>query len=377
MKFKQIIMKRLFLLTLCVLLGLSISAYDFQIGDLCYSIISTSERTVMVEANSTPMEGDVIIPSVVTYNDVDFTVTYIAKEGFAKCYGITSFSIPNTVSGIGSLGFGWCWYLETIILDNPSSSFFVGSYAFDYDWRAFKTVRIINIDERDLLNNGAEIFSSLPTHELFINENKVVEYEVVDGVETINTCFKNCNTLEKLKMPNSVKRINNSAFYGCTALNTITLSSNLKEIGIEAFAECPELRTIYSKSSVPPSIDVSTFPNGAYMFATVYVPKGNLSAYKNAKVWKDFANIEEFEYDDVPDYISNISGNSVLIQSQKGILSIIGVADGTDIAVYSASGYLVGKAKACGAQSIVTTNVKKGEIVIVRIGEKSMKVLMN
>lgn len=286
-----------------VISSLSVFSYDFQIGDLCYSITSNSERTVSVEAGSSSLSGDVVIPSVVTYNDVDFTVNFIAVRGFADCSDIKSFTIPNSVKGIGYLGFGWCNYLTTIILDKPSSSFSVGTYAFDYDWRDFKTVRIINVDEKELINDGAGILasSSLPTHDLYINGEKVIDYRVADGVETINNCFRNCNSIETLSMPNSVKYIISSACYGCTALKTITLSSKLESIGYNAFNNCPELRTIYAKSTTPPSIGASTFPNGAFMYATVYIPKGTLSTYKNANVWSNFANIVETDYDDIPD----------------------------------------------------------------------------
>lgn len=335
-------MKRFLFLALSVISSLSVFSYDFQIGDLCYSITSTSERTVSVEAVSSSLSGDVVIPSVVTYNDVDFTVNFIAANGFAYCHGITSFTIPHSVKGIGSQGFGWCWYLNTIILDSPNSQFSVGSYAFNYDWRAFKTVRIINVDEKELMNNGAGILasSSLPTHDLYINGEKVVDYKVADGVETINNCFRNCNSIETLSMPNSVKNIISSACYSCTALKTITLSSKLESIGYNAFAECPELRTIYAKSTTPPSIDASTFPNGAYMFATVYVPKGTLSAYKNANVWSDFANIVETDYDDVPDVpqpskcsmpIINYSNGKLLFNCETEGAEYIAAISDTDI----------------------------------------------
>ena len=459
-------MRRILILALNFILSLSLFAYDFQIGDLCYSITSTLERTVSVEAGSSSLNGDVVIPSIVTYNDVDFTVTYIADNGFSKCYNITSLTIPNSVKGIGYMGLGWCHYLNTIVLDNPSSLFSVGSYAFDYDWRAFKTVRIINADEKVLLNEGAGILgtSSLPTHELFINEEKVVDYKVTDGVETINTCFRYCNSIETLSMPNSVTSIVDYACYSCTALKTVTLSSKLESIGYSAFAECPELRTIYAKSIVPPSIDASTFPNGAYMFATVYVPKGTLSAYKNANIWSDFSIIVETDYEDIPDlpqpskcatpsisysnghinffsktegaeYVATISdsdikthygneislsatytisvyakatgyedsdfatatlcwidvepktegiessiaqlrANPILIQSNSGTLNIKGVSDGVNIGIYTTSGVMVGSAKSSGTSISIVTGLKNGEIALVKIGDKSVKVMM-
>ncbi len=459
-------MKRYLFLVFCSIMSLSVFAYDFQIGDLCYTITSTSEHTVSVEASSKDLRGDVVIPSIVTYNNVDFTVTEIAIQGFAHCYYITSFTIPNTVKGIGRLGFGWCWYLNTIILDNPGSSFDEGDSAFNYDWRDFKTVRIVNIDEKELMNNGAGFMASqsLPAHDLYINEKKVVDYKVVEGVETINNCFRKCNSIETLSIPNSVKAIVKSACFGCTALKTITLSSRLESIGYSAFDECPELRTIYAKSITPPAIDNSTFPNGAYMFATLYVPKGTLSSYKNAKVWENFANIVETEYDDVTDVpqptkcstpnisyqdgkiiftcetegaecISTISdtdinthhgnevslsatytisvyakasghedsdvavatlcwidvepktegltnditktrGDAVLIQAYGGTLNISGVKKGADIVVYSTTGVKVGSVKACSSLTSIATCLRSGEIAIVNIDGRSVKVVM-
>lgn len=442
----------------------SVFAYDFQIGDLCYSILSTSDHTVSVETSSTSLRGDVVIPSVVTYNNINFTVTRIADNGFAYCYNITSFTIPRTITSIGYEGFGWCWYLETIILDNPNPSFSVGSNAFNYDWRAFTTVKIINCDEKELLNNGAAILRSLPTHDMYINGVRITDYKVADGVETINTCFHNCNSIESATIPNSVKKIVDYAFYNCTSLNTITLSSKLESIGYNAFAECPELRTIYSKNSAPAVIDNTTFPNSAYMFATLYVPKGTLSAYKNADGWKNFANIIETEYDDVTDipqpqkceipsisyengkimftcntdgvefvstitdsdvtthyeseirlsatYVVNVyamangyedsdvatatlcwldaeprteglsnditavRGQAVMIQNCQGIIQVSGIDEGTSVSVYSVSGVKVGASSAYNGQSSIATNIPRGNVVIVKIGEKSVKIKM-
>lgn len=48
----------------------------------------------------------------------------------------------------------------------------------------------------------------------------------------------------------------------------------------------------------------------------------------------------------------------------------------TDIAVYSTSGQKVGSARSNGIISTVTTTLRKGNIAIVRIGDKSVKVVM-
>ena len=66
----------------------------------------------------------------------------------------------------------------------------------------------------------------------------------------------------------------------------------------------------------------------------------------------------------------------MLIQSHDGTLSITGVSEGTDIVVYSVSGQMVGSAKARSDRSTIATNLRSGDVAIVRIGDKSVKVVM-
>lgn len=74
--------------------------------------------------------------------------------------------------------------------------------------------------------------------------------------------------------------------------------------------------------------------------------------------------------------VAQVRANAVLIQSHDGTLSIAGVVDGTDIAVYSTSGQMVGSAKAHDTTSTITTTLRSGNVAIIRIGEKSVKVIM-
>ena len=65
-----------------------------------------------------------------------------------------------------------------------------------------------------------------------------------------------------------------------------------------------------------------------------------------------------------------------LIQNHNGIVTVSGLDDGTIITVYSVSGHLIGSAKAFNNQSSLTTNLKHGDIAIVKIDDKSVKVIM-
>lgn len=447
-------------------------AYDFQIGNLCYTITSIDEKTVSVEAAEKKPTGDVVIPSIVNYNGVDFSVTSIPDNGFAQCFEITSLTLPHTMKAIGSYGLGWLLGLKTLIFDNPQN---ISAYphAF-YDWRStFTTVKIINCDEISLLKQGFDLVNSLPTHELYINDKKVEDYVVPDGTDEIKLLFANCNSLKSLTLPNTVKDISNWVARNCTALKTITLSSSLEYIRNGAFAECPELRNIYIKAATPPATPPNTvipprasewpFSNGTFMFATLFVPKGTLSDYKNAETWNKFANIEEIEYADAPveskkkcstpiisynkgkisftcdtesvEYISEISNTdigtytsaeinvsatynisvyakakgydnseavtatlcwidvdpktegisngvaevrtrAVLIKSNGGQLTVEGINDGQIVDIYSLNGEKRGSAVGKNGAARIDTNVRPGSIVVVKMGEKSVKVIV-
>ena len=67
---------------------------------------------------------------------------------------------------------------------------------------------------------------------------------------------------------------------------------------------------------------------------------------------------------------------AVLIQTDGNVLSLEGVSAGTPISVYNTSGQLVGSAKATAGTTDISTTLRKGEVAIVKMGEKSVKVMM-
>ena len=75
--------------------------------------------------------------------------------------------------------------------------------------------------------------------------------------------------------------------------------------------------------------------------------------------------------------IANIPAQAVLIQSEGGSIKVQGVDEGANIVVYAVSGQMVGSTKAISNQASLDTNIKKGEIVIIKIGEKSVKMVMH
>ena len=72
----------------------------------------------------------------------------------------------------------------------------------------------------------------------------------------------------------------------------------------------------------------------------------------------------------------SIEAVPVLIQTHGPVVSITGAAEGTEIAVYDVAGKLVGSAKASVGTTDICTTLRDKDIAIVKIGSKSVKVVM-
>lgn len=66
----------------------------------------------------------------------------------------------------------------------------------------------------------------------------------------------------------------------------------------------------------------------------------------------------------------------ILIQSNGGVLTIQGADEGTQVSVYGINGTEAGKAIIRNGCATVNTNLQPGSVAIVKIGEKSVKVVV-
>ena len=64
----------------------------------------------------------------------------------------------------------------------------------------------------------------------------------------------------------------------------------------------------------------------------------------------------------------------MLVQGNGGVLSVSGVAKGTDVVVYTISGTEVARSTATDGTATISTGLQSGTIVVVKFGNKSVKV---
>ena len=181
------------LFVLCLLISNMAHAYNFSAvnsdGVTIYYNIKNGACEVTYGAKKYgTYSGDVNIPSAVTYNSKSYSVTSIGNDAFNDafddCSGLTSITIPNSVTSIGEGAFSDCSGLTSITIPNSVTS--IGSSA-----------------------------------------------------------FSDCSGLTSITIPNSVTSIGEQAFNGCTSLDTLSLGISIKSIGRGAFGGCEKIGGVY------------------------------------------------------------------------------------------------------------------------------------
>ena len=171
------------------------------------------------------------------------SVTSIGQEAFYGCTSLTSITIPDSVVSIGYKAFYNCKSLISITI--PDSVTSIGSEAF-YDCSSLTSITIPD----SVTSIGSEAFYGCTS---------LISITIPDSVTSIRDyAFDGCTSLASVTIGNGVTSIRDYAFDGCTSLASVTIGNGVTSIGYRAFYNCKSLTSISIPDSVT-SIGSSAF----------------------------------------------------------------------------------------------------------------------
>lgn len=228
---------QLFLLAL-VLLPLAAGAQDVVEIDGIYYKLYSSFKKADVTSNPNGYSGDIVIPSSVIIDGVDYSVTRIGLDAFKDCNNLTSVIIPNSVTSIESLAFCRCNNMTSITIPNSVT---------DIKYRAFEGCGLTKVE----INSNA-IVSKVYSHISSIKDvfgSKVEEYILGDEVTSIGKwAFAGCYKTTSITISGNVTSIGVDAFFRCDGLTSVTIPEKVTSIERNPFRECINLSSIQVES---------------------------------------------------------------------------------------------------------------------------------
>jgi hypothetical protein len=142
-------------------------------------------------------------------------VKNIGDNAFANCKSLTSIELPNTISVIGRNAFRGCVKLSEIVIGGRVTSF--GYETFD----ECLNLKAINVSEDN------KSYSSYDG--VLYNKDKTILIRCPQGKK------------EMVRIPVTVRVIDDDAFKGCSYVRYITIPKSVKSIGEHAFMRCKNL----------------------------------------------------------------------------------------------------------------------------------------
>ena len=145
--------------------------------------------------------------------------------------------------------------------------------------------------------------------------------------------FLNCRGLTNFTIPSGVTSIGTSAFFCCYGLISLTIPSSVTAIGSQAFNHCSGLTSIYVYMEKLPETGSNLFLGCDEKKCTVYVPKGTYDDYFVSE-FGFFSHIVEFDATGIDKTTTSTDVEEVSRYSLNG-QRLVGPTKGLNIVKYS------------------------------------------
>ena len=396
----------------------------------CNAIIETESNTLLYGCKNSVIPNSVTSIGQAAFNNcsgltsvtIGNSVTSIGNSAFYSCDGLTSVTIGNSVTSIEECAFYGCNGLTSVTIPNSVTS--IGSYAFS-DCSGLTSITIPN--SVTSIESGA-----------FARCSGLKSATIGNSVTSIgNYAFAYCSGLTSVTIGNSVTSIGEGAFRNCENLADVyCLATNVPATKSDAFSgSYPEYMTLHVpaasinsyKTTAPwssfgnivtldgdivetPKCDnpVIKYNNGEieiecettdaeFVTAVTNNYTGNynsnnfaLTATYNISVYATATGYDNSDTvnatlcwiecdcnENNNNNIINIPAKAVFVTSNNGTININCALEGEVVELYTSDAMYIGSTTIENGYATIESGLSKGDIAIIKIAEKSIKIILN
>lgn len=294
-----------------------------------YLLDSDTKTATLVPKTDGKYSGDIIIPEKVKCNDgVEYVVASLCASCFEGCSGLTSITIPSSVTSLGSSCFGGCLNLETV--------YFEGKYCkSDYADLYIPTTCIIKVPE-EYLQDYKSAFGSDYQYIYAWNPD-----ETGEDSKPVTQCSIPSISYESGKLMFACETT--GVKYHYTITDTDITSDALSENGEVSLSAAYNI-SVYATADGYKASDKAE--------ATLYWINANLDTGTN---------------------INMVKTRGVVASAHDGIVTLSGLDNGEVVKFYATDGKYLGSSVAANGSASYAVNES---LVIAKVGKDSIKIAM-
>lgn len=243
---------------------------------------------------------------------------------------VNSYTIPNSITGIGNYAFYDSFYLKNINFNNATT---IGNYSFIYSSiTGFSNNKVETIGQSAFENTNLTLVESNPnlssiSYNAFAGCTDL-KYALLSNSKISildSTVFSQCTNLKTVLLPNSLKSIGSNSFSNCSSLIEIVIPKDVKTINYSAFQSCTRLARVYFLGDGD-MFSISDLPNSYFSIAQIYRlsfrkwPDLYFTQWPLSKlpiILDDFSSAKGEAV-----YIPNFYNNSIILSSGNGSIKM-------------------------------------------------------
>ena len=280
-------------------------------------------------------------------------ITSVSSECFRNCTNLKHIDLKKGLISIESLAFYQCTSLDSIYI--PSTVESIRSNAFS---EAKNIKKVVSASENPVSIDGTSFPGIVYLNStLYVPYGSKSKYEITqgwkefaniveDGHETSEQEIKKCATP-------TISFVNDK----------LTFFSETDGAEYVATISDTDIKTHYGNEIIL----TATYDISVYALKTGYDKSDVATA---TLCWID----QTPKTEGITDGVVNVTAKAVLIKSNGGMLTVEGVDDGETIDVYTINGVKKGSIVSQNGVASIDTNIQSGNVAIVKIKNKSVKV---